>query len=117
MDSIISNHSRLLNFSQDILEYSFLRQFDHFGSFLFVYSSIFSVNADDNEIHSIPKAFLQSQIPNIRRSLDLEKSICSAPPWANVTYIILNDWFTVMDVVAPINLLHKYTFVKSDQRD
>ena len=117
MDSIISNDSRLLNFSQDKLQSFFLHQFGHFGSFLFVYSPIFSVNADDNEIQSIPKAFLQSQIPNIRRWLDLEKSICFAPPWANVTYIILNDWFTVMDVVAPINLSHKYALVKSDQRD
>lgn len=36
------------------------------------------------------------------------KWACCGLAWANANYIIQNDWLTVMDVVAPINLFHKY---------
>lgn len=55
--------------------------------------------------------------PKCEHGVDSGKEACHALAWANATYIIQNDWLTVTDMVAPINLFHKYILVKSDQRD
>lgn len=55
--------------------------------------------------------------PGCEHGIDSGKGGYHGLAWANATYITQNDWLTVMDMVAPINLFHKYILVKSDQRD
>lgn len=55
--------------------------------------------------------------PGCEHGIDSGKEACHGLAWANATYSIQNDWLPVTDMVAPINLFHKYILVKSDQRD